>query len=159
MKLHELKSPAGARTARKRVGRGTGSGLGKTAGRGQKGQKARGSGFRHGFEGGQMPLKQRLPKLGGFKNRFKVEYAVVNLTRLSQFPDDSIVTPELLAELGMLKTAQPLKVLGAGVLRRRLTVRAHAFSEAARAAIVARGGTAALIEAGEAAAPAPESPA
>src|SRR5919108_418242 len=87
MHLHELKAPEGARQPKKRVGRGTASGHGKTSGRGQKGQNARGQGFRVGFEGGQMPLAQRLPKLGGFKNPFKKAYAVVNLTRLNRFED------------------------------------------------------------------------
>src|SRR5437660_2699355 len=91
MKLHELRSPEGARTRKKRIGRGTGSGRGKTSGRGQKGQLARSEGFRLGFEGGQMPLAQRLPKLGGFKNPFKKIYTVVNLTKLNRFKDGAEV--------------------------------------------------------------------
>jgi large subunit ribosomal protein L15 len=142
MKLHELKSPEGARSRKKRVGRGTASGHGKTSGRGQKGQNARSEGFRLGFEGGQMPLAQRLPKLGGFKNPFKIEYAVVNLSKLSGFKDGSTVDAATLVEAGFAKKGQKIKVLGAGKLRRQLTVEADAFSESARAAIEGRGGKA-----------------
>src|SRR5579864_7056887 len=101
MKLHELRSPDGARTRKKRVGRGTGSGHGKTSGRGQKGQLARSQGFRLGFEGGQMPLAQRLPKLGGFRNPFKKEFAVINLSKLSRFKAGDEVTPERLYTEGL----------------------------------------------------------
>src|ERR671937_1666119 len=103
MLLHELRSPEGARGRRKRVGRGTASGHGKTAGRGQKGQLSRSQGFRVGFEGGQMPLAQRLPKLGGFKNRFKKVYAVVNLSKLNRFSEGSSVGPELFYESGLAR--------------------------------------------------------
>jgi large subunit ribosomal protein L15 len=147
MYLHELRAPDGARTRARRVGRGTGSGKGKTSGRGQKGQHARGQGFRLGFEGGQMPLAQRLPKLPGFKNPFKTVYAAVNLTRLNRFQDGSSVTPETLAEAGLIDAGEPVKVLGAGKLRRRLTVTAHAASESARAAIEGQGGTLTVLEA------------
>lgn len=140
MKLHELRSPEGARTRRKRVGRGTGSGHGKTSGRGQKGQGARGQGFRLGFEGGQMPLAQRLPKLGGFKNPFKKRYALVNLSKLNRFEDGATVDAAALVASGLADETEEVKVLGAGRLRRRLTVRAHAFTESARRAIEARGG-------------------
>src|SRR5437773_2965708 len=140
MKLHELRSPEGARSKTQRGGRGTGSGRGKTSGRGQKGQLARGQGFRLGFEGGQMPLAQRLPKLGGFKNRFKKVYAVVNLTKLNRFEDGATVEPEPFAEAGLARAGLPVKVLGTGTLRRRLTITAHAASETARSAIEARGG-------------------
>src|ERR1700756_3868764 len=103
MHLHELKSPAGSRARRQRIGRGTGSGRGKTSGRGQKGQNAPSEGFRLGFEGGQMPLAQRLPKLPGFKNPFKKVYAVVNVSKLSRFADGSKVDAEALHEAGLVK--------------------------------------------------------
>jgi large subunit ribosomal protein L15 len=150
VKLHELRSPEGARTRTQRVGRGTGSGRGKTSGRGQKGQGARGQGFRLGFEGGQMPLTQRLPKLGGFKNPFKKVYAVVNLTKLNRFEDGATVEPQDLWQAGLARTGMEVKLLGTGTLRRKLTITAHAASETARAAIEARGGT--LTIAGSAAA-------
>src|SRR6266567_4881299 len=98
MQLHDLKPPKGSRKKTQRVGRGTGSGRGKTSGRGQKGQLARGQGFRLGFEGGQMPLAQRLPKRGGFKNPFKKVYAVVNLTKLNRFEDGAEVSPQAFYE-------------------------------------------------------------
>ena len=146
MKLHELKAPAGARQKAKRVGRGTGSGHGKTSGRGQKGQNARSEGFRLGFEGGQMPLAQRLPKLGGFKNPFKVEYAVVNLSKLSRFKDGSTLDQAAFVEAGLAGAGQKVKVLGAGKLRRKLSITADAVSESARAAIEARGGSITVAE-------------
>ena len=151
MKLHELRPPAGARKRPQRVGRGTGSGRGKTSGRGQKGALARGQGFRLGFEGGQMPLAQRLPKLGGFKNPFKKVYAVVNLTKLNRFEDGATVSPQELYEAGLARAGTEVKVLGTGKLRRSLTVTAHAASERARAAIEARGGTLTIV--GQEAAP------
>src|SRR5436305_15093274 len=114
MYLHDLRSPDGARVRARRVGRGTGSGRGKTSGRGQKGQLARGQGFRLGFEGGQMPLAQRLPKLGGFKNRFKKVYAVVNLTKLNRFEDGATVEPEHFAEAGLARAGPPAQPLGTG---------------------------------------------
>ena len=141
MHLHELKAPEGARQAKKRVERGTGSGHGKTSGRGQKGQHARSQGFRVGFEGGQMPLAQRLPKLGGFKNPFKKVYAVVNLTRLNRFEDGATVDLDAFYQSGLAPKGQEVKVLGAGHLGRKLTVEAHAFSAASRAAIEAKGGS------------------
>src|ERR1700726_553060 len=101
MKLHDLRSPEGARGRSQRVGRGTGSGRGKTSGRGQKGQGARGQGFRLGFEGGQMPLAQRLPKLGGFKNPFKIDYAIVNLSKLSRFKDGATLDQAAFVEAGL----------------------------------------------------------
>lgn len=146
MKLHELRSPEGARTRRKRVGRGTGSGHGKTSGRGQKGQNARGQGFRLGFEGGQMPLAQRLPKLGGFHNPFQKRYAVVNLSKLSRFADGDEITPERLYAEGLADDGAAVKILGAGKLRLKLNVQAHAVSESARRAIEARGGSVTLLE-------------
>jgi large subunit ribosomal protein L15 len=151
VKLHELRSPEGARTKSRRVGRGTGSGRGKTSGRGQKGQLARGSGFRLGFEGGQLPLAQRLPKLGGFKNPFKKVYAVVNLTRLNRFEDGATVGPEEFVAAGVARAGLPVKILGTGKLGRRLTITAHAASETARAAIIAKGGQLTIIGASDAA--------
>jgi large subunit ribosomal protein L15 len=145
VKLHELRPPDGARHKTQRVGRGTGSGRGKTSGRGQKGQNARGSGFRLGFEGGQMPLAQRLPKLGGFKNPFKKVYAVVNLTKLNRFEDGATVEPSSFAAAGLARAGVAVKVLGTGTLRRRLDITAHAASEAARAAIEARGGRLTIV--------------
>ena len=149
MKLHELRPPDGARHRTQRVGRGTGSGRGKTSGRGQKGALARGRGFRLGFEGGQMPLAQRLPKLGGFKNPFKKVYAVVNLTKLNRFQDGATVELSDFAEAGLARAGMAVKLLGTGTLRRRLTVTANAASESARAAIAAKGGTLTLVGADE----------
>src|SRR5579864_6768077 len=132
MQLHDLKPAAGAHRKARRVGRGTGSGRGKTSGRGQKGQNARSEGFRLGFEGGQMPLAQRLPKLPGFKNPFKKRFALVNLSRLSRFADGAVVDLDAFVTEGLASPGEMVKVLGAGKLRRRLTVEAHAFSESAR---------------------------
>jgi large subunit ribosomal protein L15 len=151
VKLHELRSPEGARQKKQRVGRGTGSGRGKTSGRGQKGQLARGQGFRLGFEGGQMPLAQRLPKLGGFKNRFKKVYAVVNLTKLNRFEDGSSVEPADFYKHGLARDGEEIKLLGTGKLRRKLTVTAHATSESARSAVEAKGGSVTLLSGEEAA--------
>jgi large subunit ribosomal protein L15 len=139
MRLHELAPAKGSKSSRKRVGRGPGSGLGKTAGRGEKGQKSR-SGYsrRPGFEGGQMPLVRRVPKRG-FNNVFRTEYAVVNLAQLAGFEGE--VTPELLAGKGLVRAGRPLKVLGDGEVAVALTVRAHKFSKSARAKIEAAGGT------------------
>lgn len=145
MHLHELRSPEGARSKKQRVGRGTGSGRGKTSGRGQKGQLARGDGFRLGFEGGQMPLAQRLPKLGGFKNPFKKVYRPLNLGKLNRFEDGTDVTADLLFEAGLVGQGEEYKVLGAGKLGRRLAVSAHAFSEGARAAIEKAGGSVSVL--------------
>ena len=145
MRLDELRSPEGARRPKRRVGRGTGSGHGKTSGRGTKGQHHRSEGFRLGFEGGQMPYAQRIPKLGGFKNPFKKIYAVVNLTRLGRFQDGDQVGPEQLVEAGLAEPGTQIKVLGAGKLRRKLQVTAHAFSQSARAAIEKRGGSVTVI--------------
>jgi large subunit ribosomal protein L15 len=146
MKLHELKPAEGSRHPRKRVGRGYGSGLGKTSGRGQKGQKARsGGGVRPGFEGGQMPLIQRLPKRG-FKNPTRKEYAIVNVETLNRFAEGTEVTPELLlAERVIRKLNDGVKILGDGKLERKLTVKAHKFSDSAKQAIEAAGGTAEVI--------------
>jgi large subunit ribosomal protein L15 len=146
--LHELRAPEGARKKSRRVGRGTGSGRGKTSGRGQKGQHARGQGFRLGFEGGQMPLAQRLPKLGGFKNRFKKVYAVVNLTKLNRFEEGATLEPDHFYHAGLAREGLPIKLLGTGKLRRTLTITAHAASDSARRAIEARGGAVTLLEPG-----------
>ena len=145
MQLHDLKPAAGAHRKARRIGRGTGSGRGKTSGRGQKGQNARSEGFRLGFEGGQMPLSQRIPKLPGFKNPFKKVYSVVNISKLSRFPDGSKLDATALAEAGLVRAGMEVKVLGTGSIDRKLTVEAHAFSSTAREAIEARGGTVTVI--------------
>ena len=145
MQLHDLKPAAGAHRKARRIGRGTGSGRGKTSGRGQKGQNARSEGFRLGFEGGQMPLAQRLPKLPGFKNPFKKIYTVVNISKLKRFPDGSKVDSAALAEAGLVRVGLDVKVLGTGALDRKLTVIAHAFSSSAREAIESKGGTVTVI--------------
>ncbi len=145
MQLHDLKPAAGAHRKARRIGRGTGSGRGKTSGRGQKGQNARSEGFRLGFEGGQMPLAQRIPKLPGFKNPFKKIYSVVNLSKLRRFPEGSKVDAAILAEAGLVRAGLDVKVLGTGAIDRKLTVVAHAFSSSAREAIEARGGTVTVI--------------
>jgi large subunit ribosomal protein L15 len=145
VKLHELRSPEGARSRTQRVGRGTGSGRGKTSGRGQKGQLARSQGFRLGFEGGQMPLAQRLPKLGGFKNPFKKVFAVVNLTKLNRFEDGAEVNPQSFYEANLARPGVAIKLLGTGQLRRKLTIEAHAASKSALAAVEARGGTVTIV--------------
>ena len=139
MKLHELSPAKGSTKARKRVGRGPGSGNGKTAGRGHNGQRSR-AGFsqRLGFEGGQMPLIRRVPKRG-FTNIFRVEYAVINVYQLEDFEGE--VSPEVLAGKGLLRHGKKLKVLGEGELTKALTVKAHRFSKTAREKIEAAGGT------------------
>jgi len=146
--LHDLKPAKGSVRNRKRVGRGPGSGLGKTAGRGEKGQKSR-SGFarRPGFEGGQMPLHRRLPKRGFTNADFKKEFATVNLGRLEVFEAGTIVTPELLVKQGIVKRLHDgLKVLADGSLTKALTVHAHRFSGKAQERIAALGGKAELIQ-------------
>ena len=145
MQLHDLKPSPGAHRRPERVGRGTGSGRGKTSGRGQKGQNARSEGFRLGFEGGQMPLSQRIPKLPGFKNPFKKVYEVVNLSKLSRFADGAKVDADLLLEAGLVHGGKKIKILGAGGLKRRLTVEANVFSTSAREAIEKAGGTATVV--------------
>src|SRR5579864_7089275 len=141
MQLHDLKPSHGAHRRPDRIGRGTGSGRGKTSGRGQKGQNARSEGFRLGFEGGQMPLSQRLPKLPGFKNPFKKVYAVVNVSKLSRFADGAKVDAEALHEAGLVKGDEQIKILGAGRMKRKLIVEAHAFTNSAREAIEKAGGS------------------
>jgi large subunit ribosomal protein L15 len=145
--LENLKPARGAVRTRKRVGRGPGSGLGKTSGRGEKGQKSR-SGYSRkvGFEGGQMPLHRRLPKRG-FHNRFRKEYTEVNLGRLDAFDAGTIVTPELLVKRGVIKKLRDgVKVLAKGSLSKALTVRAHKFSAKAQETITGAGGKAEVLE-------------
>src|SRR5688572_10621913 len=149
MSLSDLKPPRGMKHAKKRIGRGQGSGNGKTAGRGHKGAKSRaGFKFKRGFEGGQMPLHRQIPKRG-FHNPFRVEYAVVNLDTLSErFDDGTVVTPELLIESGVLTQARrPVKVLARGEVSKKLTVRAHKFSGKAAEKIAAAGGATEIIDA------------
>jgi large subunit ribosomal protein L15 len=144
MKVHDLKPAPGSNRAKRRVGRGIGGKGGKTAGRGTKGQKARNT-VHPGFEGGQLPLAQRLPKLRGFNNPFRVEYNVINLDTLGQM-DTVIVTPESLRERGLVHKHGLLKVLGRGDLGgKAVQVKAHAFSKTAEAAIKAAGGTTELL--------------
>ena len=141
MKLHDMKPADGARKKRKRVGRGTGSGHGKTSGRGHNGQNSRsGGGVRLGFEGGQIPLFQRLPKRG-FTNINRKEYAIVNLDTLNRFDAGTEVTPELLLESGIVSKAKSgIKILGNGTLDKKITVKAHKFSASAVEAIEKAGG-------------------
>ena len=139
MKLSELKPRHGAKHSRKRVGRGPGSGLGKTAGRGEKGQKSRsGHSRRPGFEGGQMPLVRRVPKRG-FTNIFKTEYATVNLSQLESLGPE--IDPDLLLEKGLVRRGKPVKILGDGEVKAALQVKASKFSRAAKEKIEAAGGT------------------
>lgn len=145
MRIDTLSPAEGARTSKKRLGRGIGSGLGKTSGKGHKGQWARsGGGVRPGFEGGQMPLTRKVPKRG-FNNHFRVVYAVVNLDKLNMFEAGTVVDYDVLIENGLVKAvkdAAGLKVLGSGKLEVALTVKASKFSETAKKAIEAAGGTA-----------------
>ncbi len=141
MKIHDLKPAPGSNRERRRVGRGTAGKGGKTAGRGTKGQGARGS-IPAGFEGGQLPLTQRLPKLRGFTNPFRVEYQVVNLDRLSAlYPDGGEVTAADLAEKGAVRPGRPVKILGDGEAASALQVSVHKFSKSAREKIEAAGGS------------------
>ena len=143
--IHDLRPSPGATHSRKRVGRGPGSGHGKTAGRGSKGQKSR-SGYRHqrGFEGGQMPLHRRVPKRG-FTNIFRIEYDIVNISDLNRFEAGAAVTPESLAGMRLARKSRPVKILGDGAIDRALTVSAHKFSAGARARIEAAGGRCEVI--------------
>jgi large subunit ribosomal protein L15 len=143
--IHGLAPSPGATHYRKRVGRGPGSGHGKTAGRGSKGQKSR-SGYRHlrGFEGGQMPLHRRVPKRG-FTNIFRIEYDIVNLSDLDRFPAGESITPETLAAARLARRHRPVKILGDGQLGKALTVAAHKFSAGAQAKIEAAGGRCEVI--------------
>ena len=142
MSLNNLKPAPGSKFAKKRVGRGPGSGNGKTAGRGNKGAQSRsGYSYKRGFEGGQMPLHRRVPKRG-FNNIFRTEYAVVNLDALAErFDEGTVVTPQLLREKGLIhSTRQPIKVLARGDVSKKLTVQAHKFSGKAAEKIQAAGG-------------------
>lgn len=146
MELHDLKPAPGSRTEKTRVGRGTGSGKGKTAGRGVKGQKARGS-IRPGFEGGQNPLYQRMSYKRGFTNIFKTIYEEINLERLEKLETDETITPEMLYEAGITRGLEfPVKILGNGELNRPIKIRAHKVSKGARAKIEAAGGSVEVIE-------------
>ncbi|MDD5888078.1 MAG: 50S ribosomal protein L15 [bacterium] len=147
MKLHELEKNIGATHAKKRVGRGSGSGLGKTSGRGQKGQKARSGGsINPVFEGGQLPLYRRLPKRGFTNGKFKTRYAVINLADLNRFEDGTVVTPALLKETGLIKNQlDGIKVLSNGKLEKKLTIQAHKFSTTALEKIKESGSKAEVI--------------
>lgn len=147
MKLNNITPTEGAFKERKRVGRGTGSGLGKTSGKGHKGQNARsGGGVRVGFEGGQLPLFRRLPKRGFSNAKFKIRYAVINLSDLEEFAEGTEVTPTLLKEMGVVKNSlDGIKVLGNGKLTKKLNVKANKFSETAKKEIEALGGTIEVI--------------
>lgn len=147
MELNNLKYKKGSKRSVNRVGRGTGSGNGKTCGKGQKGQKSRaGYSRKPGFEGGQLPLFKRLPKIGFSNYEFKTKYAVINLDDLNKFEESTVVTPELLKECGFIKKQYSgIKVLGRGTLEKKLTVRASKFSETAKSKIESVGGKVEVI--------------
>ena len=148
MRIHTIQPAVGSTPTGKRLGRGIGSGLGKTSGKGHKGQWARsGGGVRPGFEGGQTPLARRLPKRG-FNNKFRIDYDIVNVESLNVFDEGTVVTPELLAEKGLVtvKRNGGVKVLGNGQLTKKLTVKADKFSASAKSAIEAAGGAIEVIE-------------
>ena len=146
MKLHDLKPAVGATTAAKRLGRGIGSGLGKTSGKGHKGAKARsGGGKRPGFEGGQIPLMRRIPKRG-FTNKFRTEYCAINVDRLNIFEDGQVVTPVELIEAGITKNIlDGVKIMGNGEITKKLTVKANKFTATAKEKIEAAGGKVEVI--------------
>ena len=146
MKLHELTPAPGSKTKRVRVGRGLGSGIGKTSGKGHKGQNARaGGGVRPGFEGGQMPLYRRLPKRG-FYNNFSKDYAEVNVDQLNRFDNGAVVDPVALIEIGILKNVRDgIRILGNGQLEKSLTVKANGFTKSAEEKILAAGGKVEVI--------------
>ena len=146
MKLHDLKPAVGATTAEKRLGRGIGSGLGKTSGKGHKGAKARsGGGKGPGFEGGQIPLMRRIPKRG-FTNKFRTEYCAINVDRLNIFEDGQVVTPVELIEMGITKNIlDGVKIMGNGEITKKLTVKANKFTETAKEKIEAAGGKVEVI--------------
>ncbi len=146
MRLHELKPPTGSRHRRKIVGRGAGSGHGKTSGKGEKGQKSRSGGGSHPwFEGGQLPLHRRVPKRG-FVNLFRKEYVILNVKDLERFDPGAAVTPATLAEIGLVRAASAaVKILGEGTLSKRLSVSAHGFSKTAEEKIRAAGGSIEVI--------------
>lgn len=143
MRLNDLSPAPGSKHSKKRVGRGTGTGQGKTAGKGHKGQKARaGGGVRPGFEGGQTPLHRRLPQRRGFRNINRIEYAVVNIADLERFEAGTEVTPELLISSGLVKDVKDgIKILGDGELGKALTIRANKFSKSAEEKVKSAGGT------------------
>lgn len=143
MKLHELTYTKGAKHSKKRIGRGTGSGQGRTAGKGIDGQNSRsGGGVRPGFEGGQNPLYRRLPKRGFSNAPFKTTFATINVDKLNRFNDGDVITPELLIETGLIKKElDGIKILGNGTLDKKVTVKAHKFSKGAVAAIEEKGGS------------------
>ena len=143
MQQHDFRPPKGAKKNRRRVGRGDSSGFGSYSGRGMKGQKSRtGGGVRPSFEGGQLPLSKKLPKIRGFTNIFRKRYTVVNVDRLAVFPSESEVTPEALSDAGILRNLNnPVKILGRGELNVPLVVSAHKFSASARQQIEAAGGS------------------
>jgi large subunit ribosomal protein L15 len=143
MKVHELRPPAGSTRARRRVGRGIAGKGGKTAGRGTKGQGARDT-IPMGFEGGQLPLMQRIPKLRGFKNPFRIDYTPVNLSALEALEGDTIDIAGLVAN-GLVRRGDLVKILGGGTLSRSLSVEAHAFSKSAEAAITGAGGSTTVV--------------
>jgi large subunit ribosomal protein L15 len=150
MKLHDLQPPSGSHKPPRRIGRGHGSGRGKTGGRGTKGQKSRaGSSIPAWFEGGQTPLHVRTPKLHGFKNRFRVEYAPINLASLADVPAGTLVTPDVLRHDGLLRSSKtkplPVKILGTGDAPKGVTIHAHAFTRSALEKIEAAGSTAQRI--------------
>jgi large subunit ribosomal protein L15 len=148
MRLHELHPAPGSRRERKRIGRGISAGQGKTSGRGQKGQFARTAGLPKGFEGGQMPLSQRLPKLRGFHNLFTKDYAVVNVSKLNRFEAGSVVDADVLRAAGLVGNARDgVKVLGAGRLKHAIILRVHRVSAGARAAVEKVGGSVEVLEA------------
>ena len=149
MRQHTMKAPKGARKTLRRLGRGIGSGRGKTAGRGTKGQLARsGPGLPAWFEGGQMPLHMRLPKLRGFKNRLRVEFVALNVGQLKTYAVNGKVSPDTLATKGLIQPLSKVKLLANGVITTKLEVHAHRVSAAARQKIEAAGGTVVLIDAG-----------
>jgi len=151
MRIHDLKSSPKSIKKRKRVGRGEGSGHGKTSGRGHKGQKARsGAGVKPGFEGGQMPLARRIPKLRGYGNRslHRIDYQIVNVKSLNMFRNDEVITPKLLYKKGLIKKLdKPVKVLGDGNLEKKVTVKAQFFSRSAKKKIENIGGKVEVLNA------------
>jgi len=151
MQQHDLRPNPGAKTNKRRIGRGTGSGQGTTAGKGTKGQQARSGRTRRGFEGGQLSIAKRMPYKRGFTNHFRVEYEIVNVGRLEELELEGLVDQLALARAGVVELDRPLKILGEGELTRPLQVRANKVSAGARAKIEAAGGSVELIDAPEAA--------
>jgi len=151
MQQHDLRPNPGAKTNKRRIGRGNGSGQGTTAGKGTKGQQARSGRTRRGFEGGQLSIAKRMPYKRGFTNRFRVEYEIVNVGRLEELELEGLVDQTVLAHAGVVDMARPLKILGEGELTRAIQVRANKVSAGARAKIEAAGGSVELIDAPEAA--------